>query len=60
MVALAQLVERQVVALEVVGSSPTGHPSYPVSALDGAGLLPVRETLYERVAEGIDQLAERI
>lgn len=34
MVPVAQLAERQIVALEVVGSSPIGHPQTHADALD--------------------------
>ena len=39
-VAIAQLVERQVVVLDVAGSSPVGHPCFPIApGMPGAKLL---------------------
>jgi hypothetical protein len=59
MVAVAQSVERQIVALEVAGSSPVGHPKTRESALcagvisaQGTGIsIPIMPVCRERLQE---------
>lgn len=47
MVGIAQLVERQVVALEVMGSSPIAHPENRLFLKAVCGILPaVRRGFY--------------
>jgi hypothetical protein len=47
-VAVAQLAERQIVALEVAGSSPVGHPLYSEKALEPESIRPQGFWLVER------------
>ena len=49
MVAVAQLAERQIVALEVAGSSPVGHPRYSKEALEPEMIRPQGFRLVEAV-----------
>lgn len=63
MVNVAQLVEHQVVALGVVGSSPTVHPSLRQSAYGGHwlpftpnGFIGLRRLAKPDIAEGDDRL----
>ena len=49
MVAVAQSAERQVVALEVAGSSPVGHPTKKIKALEPEMIRPQGFWLIERV-----------
>src|SRR5215831_12137915 len=53
MVAVAQLAERQIVALEVAGSSPVGHPHYDKEALDPEMIRPQGFRHVERILREI-------
>src|ERR1039457_4389043 len=54
-VGLAQLVERQIVVLEVVGSNPTSHPTLPY----GSRELASRYTESMTIDERLEKLTER-
>ena len=49
-VGLAQLVERQIVVLEVVGSNPTSHPTPPSNPQYAAGVMRVSAGRIQRIS----------
>ena|GEM_PF-924520 len=63
MVGLAQLVERQIVVLEVVGSIPTSHPTLlsqrPPPPMAGSRELASRYTETMTIDERLEKLTER-